>query len=66
MASHPSTEAGRVAAAHRVSTPEYRARHISMLWSQQLWHEAIMVAFGVGAVALLFCAIAKDVASWVL
>ena len=40
-------------------TAEYRRRHISMLWSAQLWHEAIMVGAGAGAIGLLFYALAR-------
>ena len=46
-----------------IGTPEYRARHISMLWSQQLWHEAIMVVAGAGAIGFLFYAIVQGAAS---
>ena len=35
--------------AHKVGTPEYRARHIAMLWSPSCWAEAI----GVGACVAL-------------
>lgn len=51
-------------AALTVGTPEYRQRHIAMLWQANLWHEAIMVLSGAGAIGLLFYAIAKDIASW--
>ena len=51
-------------AAMTVGTPEYRQRHIAMLWQANLWHEAIMVASGVGAIGLLFYAVAQGMRSW--
>lgn len=53
MSSHqtPPESAAVECAAHTVGTPEYRRRHISMLWTAQLWHEAIYVGF----VATVFC-----------
>lgn len=65
MASHPSCKVPRVEASEQIGTPEYRARHISMLWSQQLWHEAVMLVFGCGALAALFYAAAEGLSSWV-
>lgn len=47
-----------------IGTPEYRQRHIAMLWRANLWHEAIMILSGVSAIGLLFYAIAKDIATW--
>lgn len=55
MATHPHCQD-----THEVGTPAYRARHIAMLWSPQLWTDALMVATGAGAFGLLFYAIAKD------
>lgn len=52
------------AAALTVGTPEYRRRHIAMIWQAQLWHEAIMILAGVGAIGLLFYAIAHGMQSW--
>ncbi|KQN09803.1 hypothetical protein ASE85_02360 [Sphingobium sp. Leaf26] len=51
-------------AAFTIGTPEYRQRHIAMLWQANLWHEAIMVLSGAGAIGLLFYAIAQDMQSW--
>lgn len=51
-------------AAMTVGTPEYRHRHIAMLWQANLWHEAIMVASGAGAIGLLFYAIARGIQPW--
>lgn len=51
-------------AALTVGTPEYRQRHIAMLWQANLWHEAIMVLSGAFAIGLLFYAIAKGAQSW--
>lgn len=51
-------------AAMTVGTPEYRARHISMLWNANLWHEAVMILSGAAAIGLLFYAIAKDIQPW--
>lgn len=47
-----------------IGAPEYRQRHIAMLWHANLWHEAIMVLSGAGAIGLLFYAIAKGAQSW--
>lgn len=47
-----------------VGTPEYRERHVAMLWQASLWHEATMILFGAAVFALLFYAIAKDIQSW--
>lgn len=40
-------------------TPEHRARHISMLWSAQLWHEAVLV-LAVIVVAVLWIAALRE------
>lgn len=45
-------------AAQIVGTPEYRQRHIAMLWQAQLWHEAVQVAFVAVTLGLLFYAVA--------
>ncbi|CAM8631476.1 hypothetical protein [Sphingobium cupriresistens] len=66
MSSHPFSEVSKADAADQIGTPAYRARHISMLWKEQLWHEAIMILGGGFAGGLLFYAIAKDLASWAL
>jgi len=66
MSSHPISETVEVETSDEIGTLAYRARHISMLWSEQLWHEAIMVLSGAGVIGLLFYAIAKDLASWAL
>lgn len=52
------------AAAFTVGTPEYRKRHISRIWTANLWHEVVMIAGGAVAVGMLFYAIARNVASW--
>jgi hypothetical protein len=51
-------------AALTVGTPEYRQRHIAMIWQANLWHEAVMILSGAGAIGLLFYAIAKGMRSW--
>jgi hypothetical protein len=38
-------------------TRAYRARHISMLWTAQLWHEAIMVAAAAVSVGFMLYAL---------
>lgn len=47
-----------------IGTPEYRRRHIAMLWQGQLWHEAIMLLSGGFAIAFLFYAIAQELQAW--
>lgn len=59
MSSHPNSSRPDGDA---IGTPAYRARHISMLWSAQLWHEAIVVSFGAVSIGLLFYAVVKGVA----
>lgn len=55
MSSQPQQEPNGLG----IGTREYRARHIALLWSRQLWHEAVMVGFGAFSIFLLFYAIAK-------
>ena len=55
---------GRQPAALTIGTPEYRQRHVAMLWPANLWHEATMILFGVTGLGLLFYAIAQGVQSW--
>lgn len=47
-----------------IGTPEYRQRHIAMIWQANLWHEAILVLSGAAIIGLLFYMIAKDMQSW--
>lgn len=63
MPSHPKLPAEDDA--EQVGTPAYRARHISMLWSAQLWHEVVMVAACVFMLGLTFYAIAPKLAKLV-
>lgn len=51
-------------AALTVGTPQYRQRHVAMLWQANMWHEATMVLFGATAIGLLFYAIAQGVQPW--
>lgn len=60
MSHHPQSNFVHGYDPHVIGTPAYRARHISMLWTAQLWHEAVMVLAGGFAAGLLFCAIARD------
>jgi hypothetical protein len=43
-----------------IGTPEYRARMVSKLWHNQLWHEAVMVGMGGVCFFLMLYAVAKS------
>ncbi len=60
MSSHPNLPAATDVDAddEKVGTPAYRARHISLLWSAQLWHEAIMIAACAVMLGLVFYTVA--------
>jgi hypothetical protein len=47
-----------------IGTPEYRRRHIAMLWQAQLWHEAVMILAAAGLLSLMFYAAAQELQAW--
>lgn len=47
---------------HELGTPAYRAWHVSMIWSRQLWHEAILILGGCVAAGLAFYMLAPVLA----